>query len=86
MTMTTYNTAEVQELIDAYPEARTQRERRQLETAILEATVWQLDELEDQECGFAAFSEDELRRIYGCVPDENKDVKRLLRRPYLNLF
>ncbi|ELY87686.1 hypothetical protein C483_17343 [Natrialba hulunbeirensis JCM 10989] len=84
--MTTYNTAEIQELIDAYPEARTQRERRQVETAILEATVWQLGELENEECGFAAFSEDELRRINGCVPDNNQEIKRLLRRPYLKRF
>lgn len=81
--MTSYDTAKVQELIDDYLEARTLRERREIETAILEATVWQLDELEEEECGFAAYSEGELRQISEFVSDENHQVNALLRRPYV---
>lgn len=78
-----YNPNEVQKLVEEYIEKRTPKERREIETAILEATVWQLDEIKEEEWGFAAYSESELEQISARIPDDDKRVNELLRRPYV---
>jgi len=78
------NTHQIEQLIEEYSAARTQRERREIENKVLEATVWQR-ETEITE-SFATFSEEQWRVITNEVETDNPEVRRLLRKPYVKLL
>ncbi|WP_267639648.1 hypothetical protein [Haloarchaeobius amylolyticus] len=81
MTNYDFNPTSVQQLIDEYRAASNDREKWVIENKILAITLW--DTYEKRECGFAAFTEDELEKIKQAVDTDDKEVKRLLRRAYV---
>lgn len=81
---TNIDVTKLQELIEAYAESETPRERREIENEVLEATVWQRSESNQREGEFTGYSKEELELISEAVTDPSERVKRLLRRPYVD--
>ena len=76
-----FDASKVEELIDEYTKARSQRERRAIENRVLAATVWRTDP-ENWDM-FATFSKEELEQISEAVEDDDEEVQMLLRKPYV---
>ena len=79
-----YDTNRVDELVEQYLETETRQQRRAIEDEILEATVWQdTNRSKGTEEPFATFSKQQLERITEEIETDDKEVQRLLRKPYI---
>lgn len=81
---TNIDVAKLTELVNAYSEADSEKERREIENEVLEATVWSQKEPQQREAGFAVYSASQVEAISQYVTDPSEEVKRLLRKPYLS--
>ena len=79
-----FNPNTIQQLIAEYDVAETRRERREIENQILEATVWNDDD--EGDLYFAHFTRDQYERITAEVETDDKELRALLRKPYVKLL
>lgn len=74
----TVNAGKIQELMEDYKTARSAAERREIETAVLAETVWQVDP------DMYFLSEADLRTLLDRAEDDDEQVQRILRRAFLS--
>jgi transcriptional regulator NrdR family protein len=68
------------ELINQYDQTDDRERQREIENEVLSETVWQdLSEIDDE----MTFTPEDIRRVYGAVPDDAHEAKRILRRPWV---
>ena len=76
------NNQEVEKLTEEYVRSETPANRRELETKLLEITLWKVSE-QRKDNPFAVYSESEIRILSEAIKEENSEASRLVRRPFI---
>ena len=77
-----YNPNTIDRLIAEYDAAETHRERREIENKVLAETVWAEDD--ESQPYFAHFTQEQFEQITAEVETDDKELRRLLRQPYVS--
>jgi len=83
MTEINIDTEEIEELTEEYVSCGTPKRRREIEIELLEVTLWKALNRENGRA-FAEFSEEEMELLSEAIDEDDPDVSRLVRRPFVD--